>query len=173
GMLAESELDTDPSSSSYELKAITETHSVADSRDSWENDEEAIPFNGSGDARVDPARSSLSTAAAPWETPAPSLAVWPAACSFNSSPEADRRAAQTPSPAWCRSCSSSPAPPPSSCWSIWAATSVDFGKDRFAELAPEPILEPPLPGRALSPVVTSRPRNIWLCQIPPPPGKGV
>ena len=59
GMLAESELDTDPSSSSYELKAITETHSVADSRDPWENDEEAIPFNGSGDARVDPARSSL------------------------------------------------------------------------------------------------------------------
>ena len=79
GMLAESELDTDPSSSSYELKAITETHSVADSRDPWENDEEAIPFNGSGDARVDPARSSLSTAAAPWETPAPSLAVWAAA----------------------------------------------------------------------------------------------
>ena len=79
GMLAESELDTDPSSSSYELKAITETHSVADSRDPWENDEEAIPFNGSGDARVDPARSSLSTAAAPWETPAPSLAVWDAA----------------------------------------------------------------------------------------------
>ena len=79
GMLAESELDTDPGSSSYELKAITETHSVADSRDPWENDEEAIPFNGSGDARVDPARSSLSTAAAPWETPAPSLAVWDAA----------------------------------------------------------------------------------------------
>ena len=79
GMLAESKSVTDPGSSSYELKAITETHSVADSRDPWEYDEEAIPFNGSGDARVDPARSSLSTAAAPWETPAPSLAVSDAA----------------------------------------------------------------------------------------------
>ena len=79
GMLAESESVTGPGSSSYELKAITETHSVADGRDPWENDEEAIPFNGSGDARVDPARSILSTAAAPWETPAPSLAVWDAA----------------------------------------------------------------------------------------------
>ena len=79
GMLAESESVTGPGSSSYELKAITETHSVAESRDPWENAEEAIPFNGSGDARVDPARSSLSTAAAPWETPAPSLAVRDAA----------------------------------------------------------------------------------------------
>src|SRR5208337_4173564 len=143
GMLAESELDTDPSSSSYELKAITETHSVADSRDSWENDEEAIPFNGSGDARVDPARSSLSTAAAPWETPAPSLAVWPAACSFNSSPEADRRAAQTPSPAWCRSCSSSPAPQPSSCWSTWAATSGDFDLQLQERRAHHPLRQSP------------------------------
>ena len=79
GLLAESKSVTDPGSSSYELKAITETHSVADSRDPWEYDEEAIPFNGSGDARVDPARSSLVTAAAPWETPAPSLAVSDAA----------------------------------------------------------------------------------------------
>ncbi len=79
GMLAESNSVTGPGSSSYELKAITETHSVADSRDPWENAEEAIPFNGSGDARVDPARSSLSTAAAPWETPAPSPAVRDAA----------------------------------------------------------------------------------------------
>ncbi len=83
GMFAESELDADPGSSSYELKAVTDdlgqAHSVADSRDPWENDEEAIPFNGSGDARVDPARSSLVTAAAPWETPAPSLAVSDAA----------------------------------------------------------------------------------------------
>ncbi|MGA8350576.1 MAG: hypothetical protein WB773_22485, partial [Isosphaeraceae bacterium] len=78
-MLAESKSVTGPGSSSYELKAITETHSVADSRDPWEYAEEAIPFNGSGDARVDPARSSLVTAAAPWETPALSLAVSDAA----------------------------------------------------------------------------------------------
>ncbi len=44
-------------------------------------------------------------------------------------------------------------------------------KDRFAELGPEPILEPPLPGRTLSPVVTSRSRNIWLCQQPDATGK--
>ena len=79
GMLAESESVTGPGSSSYELRGITETHSMADSRDPWENNEEAIPSNGSGDARVDPARSSLSMAAAPWETPVPSLAVWDAA----------------------------------------------------------------------------------------------
>src|SRR5208337_2304591 len=36
-------------------------------------------FNGSGDDRVDPARSPISSAAAPWETPAPSLSVSEAA----------------------------------------------------------------------------------------------
>ena len=77
-MLAESELDLDPGSSSYELKAMTETHSVADSRDPWENDEEAIPFNGSGDARVDPARSSLTAARLGKHQPL-FLAVWDAA----------------------------------------------------------------------------------------------
>ena len=83
GMLAESEPDSGPGSSSYELKAITEDleqpHPAADHRDPWGDDPGAVPFNGSGDGRVDPARSSFSTAAAPWETPWPSLAVSEAA----------------------------------------------------------------------------------------------
>src|SRR5271157_2145984 len=83
GMLAEPEPDSGPGSSSYELKAITEDleqpQPVADRRDPWGDDPGAIPSNGSGDDRVDPARSSISTAAAPWETPAPSLSVLEAA----------------------------------------------------------------------------------------------
>src|SRR5271157_352322 len=83
GMLAEPEPDSGPGSSSYELKAITEDlgqpHSAADRRDPWGEDQEAVPFNGNGDPRVDPARSSFSTAAAVLEVPAPSLAVSEAA----------------------------------------------------------------------------------------------
>src|SRR5208282_6798030 len=78
-MLAESEQDSGPGSSSYELKAITEDleqpQPAADRRDPWGHDQGAVAFNGNGDDRVDPARSGFSTAAAPWETPAPSLSV--------------------------------------------------------------------------------------------------
>ncbi len=80
-MLAEP--DSGPGSSSYELKAISEDfeqpHPAADQADPWGDDPGAVSFNGSGDGRVDPARSSFSTAAAPWETPAPALAVSEAA----------------------------------------------------------------------------------------------
>jgi len=83
GMLAESELDSGPGSSSYELKAITEDleqpQPAADRLDPWGHDQGAVAFNGSGDDRVDPARSPISSAAAPWETPAPSLSVSEAA----------------------------------------------------------------------------------------------
>src|SRR5271157_4919979 len=48
---------------------------------------------------------------------------------------------------------------------------LNFGKDRFAELAPAPILEPPLPGRTLSPVVTSRSLNIRHQHRPDATGK--
>lgn len=48
---------------------------------------------------------------------------------------------------------------------------VLLGKARFAELAPEPILEPPLPGRTFSPFVSSRSRNIRLHQQPDTTGK--
>jgi hypothetical protein len=83
GMLAEVELDAGPGSSSYELKAITgdleQPQTTADRRDPWGDDQGAVPFNGSGDGRVDPARTGFSTAAASRETPAPSLSVSEAA----------------------------------------------------------------------------------------------
>jgi len=83
GMLSESELDRGPGSSSYELKAITEDleqpQPAADRHDPWGDEQGAVPSNGSGGDRVDPARSSISTATAPWETPAPSLSVSEAA----------------------------------------------------------------------------------------------
>ena len=78
-LLVESEPDDGPGSSSYELKAITDglgrTDPAADRRDPWGDNQAAVPFNGSGDAPLDPARSSFLTAAAPRETPAPALAV--------------------------------------------------------------------------------------------------
>src|SRR5271166_2464463 len=64
GMLAESELGSEPGSSSYELKAITEDFEqpqpAAERRDPWRVDPGEVPFNASGDDRVDPVRSSFS-----------------------------------------------------------------------------------------------------------------
>jgi len=78
-MLAESELDTGPGSSSYELKAITEDleqpQPPVNRRDPWGDDPGAVAYNGNGVDRVDPARSGFSTAAAPWKTPETSLPV--------------------------------------------------------------------------------------------------
>ncbi len=78
GMLAESELDSGPGSSSYELKAITENleqpQPEANRRDPWGDDPGAVAYGGNGDDRVDPARNGFSTTA-PWKAPEPFLSV--------------------------------------------------------------------------------------------------
>src|SRR5208337_3477513 len=159
-----SELDSGPGSSSYELKAITEDleqpQPAADRRDPWGHDPGAVPSNGSGDDRGPQPVPSIRTRKRTDEPIRRHLQR-----GVGLAPRPRRRhpllaGRSGPLHPWTSASTSKK-----------GENNVLFGKDRFAELAPEPILEPPLPGSALSPVVTSRPRNIQLHQQPNTTGK--
>src|SRR6516165_1522538 len=76
-MLAGSEHQGGPGSSSYELKAITDDFAQSDPvtnhPDPWDDEQAAAPFHGNGDQVVEAARGAFPTATAPWEKATPPL----------------------------------------------------------------------------------------------------